>query len=79
MQSEIFAILKNNYKRSQASYVHVHGEWVTIIDMGLDYRLMPFAAKRILAKYPELHTVHFTGHFIEHVYTRETLKWLAIR
>ena len=39
---------------------------------------MPYAAKKILKKYPEIRTVHFTGGWMEHVYTRETLKWMGV-
>ena len=45
---------------------------------GMTERNMPFAAKRILARFPQIRMVHFTGGWTEHVYTRNTLKWMAI-
>jgi hypothetical protein len=41
-------------------------------------RNMPFAAKRILNKFPEIDLVHFTGGWVENIYTRNTLKWLNV-
>lgn len=78
LQQEIFGLLKKNYKSSKACYVSVNGENVTILDSGLPIRYYPYAAKKILAKYPELDFVHFTGQWTEYFYSRNTLKWLAV-
>lgn len=77
-QNEIFELLKKAYKRSNAIYVYFNGETVSITDKGLPFRYYPFAAKKILAKYPQVRMVYFLGGWTTHVYSRETLKWMAI-
>ena len=74
----IFELLTRSYKKSNPAYINVHGEYVTILDNGIAFRYLPYAAKKILAKYPQIRMVHFTGGWTEHVYSRETLKWMAI-
>ena len=77
-------ILEKNYKgvfvRPNALELSVDDDYLTIdvrkVD-GMKASNMAFASKRILAKYPQVKYVHFTGGWMEHVYTRETLKWLG--
>lgn len=81
----ICKILEKNYK---GVYVHPgamelseSADYLTI-DIrkveGMKVGNMAFAAKRILAKYPQVKFVHFTGGWTEHVYSRETLKWAGL-
>ena len=54
------------------------GDYLMLKAQGMTERNMPLAAKRILARFPEIRMVHFTGGWTEHVYSRNTLKWMAI-
>lgn len=54
------------------------GDYLMLKAQGMTGRNMPLAAKRILARFPEIRMVHFTGGWTEHVYSRNTLKWMAI-
>ena len=78
IQSGVFGLLKKNYKQSHAIYVYFNGNDISITDDRLPFRYYPFAAKKILAKYPQIRMVYFLGGWTTHVYSRETLKWLAI-
>ena len=53
-------------------------DYLTLKPQGMKERNMPYAAKKILARYPQIKFVHFTGGWVENVYSRETLKWLAV-
>lgn len=51
------------------------GDYVMLKVMDMKERNMPFCAKRILEKCPQIRMVQFTGGWTEHVYTRAFLKW----
>lgn len=78
MKEKIFKILTSSYKNSNPAYISVSDDYVTILDKGIAFRFLPYAAKRILDKFPQIRMVHFTGGWTEHVYTRNTLKWLGL-
>ena len=72
--------IEKNYKGVSVTLVELtnDGEWLIIKADGMKERNMPFAAKRILSMHEGIRYVHFTGGWTEHVYTRETLKWMGI-
>ena len=53
-------------------------DYVTVRAMDMKGRNMPYASQKILKRYPQIRYVHFTGGWQEHIYTRETLKWLGM-
>lgn len=67
-------LIEKNYKTTQIYSVSVLNDYVTL-RVSTNKCNYPYIALRILNKYPEIRVVHFTGGFIEYVYTRETLKW----
>ena len=75
-------IIERNYKFTCVPYGGIEltpdCSYVVLKVEGMKERNMPYAAKRILRKFPEIRMVHFTGGWTEHVYTRNTLKWMAI-
>ena len=82
IENIITNILEKNYKG-----VHVpcggvslskNCDYLMLNVQGMKLRNMPFAAKKILKCFPEIKMVHFTGGWMEHVYSRETLKWMAV-
>ena len=82
MEKKITDIIEKNYKGTRVGYIHCgkySSDYVTLIVLGLRHRNMPYAAKRILEAFPEVKWVHFTGGFVEYVYSRETLKWAGIK
>ena len=50
-------------------------DYLTLKPINLYGRNMPYAAKKILKRFPEIRYVHFTGGWVENVYSRETLRW----
>lgn len=77
MKATIFSVgelIKKNYKRAELQSVYVEEEYC-LLRCFTAKRNYPFIAKRLLNKFPELKTIHFTGGFIEDVYTRNTLAW----
>jgi len=73
-------IIEKNYKGTFVPYggIELSGSHVILRVDGMKERNMPFAAKRILNKFPEIDLVHFTGGWVENIYTRNTLKWLNV-
>ena len=79
---EIKNLIESNYKNTK-----VHA--ISLSDMDMDYLLLkcttgrngihPFIAQRILNTYPDIRVVHFTGGWMEAVYTRETLKYCGYK
>ena len=80
MKERIKEIIHSNYKNASCGYVGVSsdGDYATLIVLHLHTRFMPYAAKRILEEFPTVRYVHFTGGWTEHVYSRETLRWMGI-
>ena len=80
IQQEIFALIKKHYKSSECHYVSLTDtmDYAIICDTRLCVRNYPFIAKRILNNYPQIRVVMFIGGFQDYVYTRNTLKWLAV-
>lgn len=75
MKDKIVKLIESNYKRSRVHSIDLMGDYLTL-DATFDRAgTHPFVALRILNKYPDIRTVHFTGGWVEGVYTRETLRW----
>ena len=77
MEKKIRQIIEG-YKGVELGYLSCGDrfhDYVTLIAIGLKGRYMPFAAKKILEAFPEVRYVHFTGGWVETVYSRETLRW----
>lgn len=75
------AIVKilEGYKGVKVDSVVVCGltETMVVIRARINDKQMPLAATKILNKYPNVSIVHFTGGWIEYVYTRRTLSYLG--
>lgn len=78
-KSIICNIIEKNYKGTNCCYCNCGGGYATLIVIGMKERNMPYAAKRILEACREINFVHFTGRWVEHVYSRNTLKWMGIK
>ena len=72
---EITKLIENNYKRSKIYTISLRGDYLTLDATFSSCGKEPLVALRILNKYPEISVVHFTGGFIDGVYTRETLSY----
>ena len=76
-------ILEKNYKGVYVPYGGIElskgGDYLLLKVQGMKERNMPWAAKRILNRFPEIKMIHFTGGWTEYVYTRNTLKWMGIK
>ena len=85
MEAEIKALIENNYKHTTVESVCVEKSTIYKVDDVVTLRCntqtyrCPLIALRILNKYPSIRLVHFTGGWIEGVYTRETLKWAGYK
>ena len=55
------------------------GDYLILRVRDMKKRNMPYCAKRIFEKCPEIRIVHFTGDWTERVYTRESLKLAGIK
>lgn len=85
MEQAIKELIEKNYKFTTVEGVCVEGselhdgeQCVILRCITTSYRC-PLIAQRILNTYPRVRLVHFTGGWIEAVYTRETLKWAGYR
>jgi hypothetical protein len=72
----IKALVNDHYKHFKVDSVTIDGDIVTlecqITPESLRYK--PLVAKRILDKCPSIHFVHFTGGWLDSVFTRTTLE-----
>lgn len=75
MKDAIVKLIESNYKKSRVWKIDLSGDYLTLNCTTNRGGLHPYIALRILNKYPEIRTVHFTGGWVEGVYTRETLRW----
>ena len=79
----ICRMIEKNYSGTYVPFGGIElskdGDYVMLKVQGLKERYMPYVAKRILSKRPEIRMVHFTGGWLEHVYSRESLKWAGIK
>lgn len=75
MEKEIKALIEGNYKRTKVESIGLYDDYLKMVCHAGRSRIHPFIALRILNKYPSIRVVHFTGGWVEAVYTRETLKW----
>ena len=76
------AIVKiiESYKGVTAASVAIFGKKSLAIMInadGANGKNMPLIATKILNKYSDVEFVHFTGGFMEYVYTRRTLSYLG--
>lgn len=80
-QGEIARLIEKHYKNANPIYCSLtnEGDYATLIVLGLQTHKMPFVAKRILEAYPSIKFVHFTGGWVEHVYSRQTLKYAGYK
>ena len=84
MESKIKALIEKHYKTAKVFSVTVEPSALFKDDTcvyiqcsaGNNY---PRIAQRILNAYPDVRMVHFTGGWVEAVYTRETLRWAGYR
>lgn len=72
---KIAKLIESNYKRSRVHTIDLSGDYLTLDCTFSRSGMHPCVALRILNKYPDIRVVHFTGGWVEGVYTRETLKW----
>ena len=84
MEQEIKALIENNYKHTTVESVSVvksnfNNDDCVILRCNTQSYRCPLIALRILNKYKSVRLVHFTGGWIEGVYTRETLKWAGYK
>lgn len=78
-RDKIVETLRKHYKRTNITYACVSGDYLTmIVENCASYRY-PWIAKRVLDTYPEIRVVHFTGNWIEGVYTRNTLEYCGYK
>ena len=75
MEHEIETLIKKHYKNTTLESVKTIGDIVIIRCKPNKVITMSYIALRILNKYPQFHSVIFTGGWTEHYYSRETLKW----
>ena len=73
MKEKIKALIEK-YKDTTVDWVSVQGDYVIISCSTKEHKL-PYIALKILNKFPKVKSVHFTGGWVEHYYSRETLKW----
>ena len=85
MEEEIRKLIKKHYKTAVLEEIAVEKSAVFQDDTSVILKChnrsqdTPHIALRILNKYPEVRLVHFTGGWLEAVYTRETLKWAGYK
>ena len=79
MKDEIVKLIESNYKKSRVWEIDLSDDYLTLDVTFNRAGTHPLAALRILNKYPEIRTVHFTGGWVEGVYTRETLRWSGFK
>ena len=81
MKDIICKLIEKHYKGTYVPQggIDISGCYLTLKVNGMKSKNMAFCAKRILTKYPQIRYVHFTGGWTEHVYTRETLRWLGYK
>lgn len=75
---EIAKLIERNYKRSRVYAINLSGDKLDYLTLNCTFSrsgMHPFVALRIINKYPDIRIVHFTGGFIDGVYTRETLRY----
>ena len=65
------------YKSVGKSLVTTDGRYVAICAPAADTRYFPNIAKKILAKFPNLRWVYFTGKFQTYVYSKNTLSYMG--
>ena len=75
----IVKLIESNYKKSRVHAIDLSGEYLTLDASFNRNGNHPLVALRILNKYPDIDTVHFTGGWVEGVYTRETLRWCGYK
>ena len=73
MANNIKKEIITHYKGVSVELMRISGNYLMMKVYAPMYKY-PFMAKRILDKYKEIRTVHFTGAWLESVYTRETLR-----
>ena len=79
MEKEIKALIEKNYKRTTVAKIGLYDDYLKMVCFVGRACIYPFIALRILNKYPNIRVVHFTGDWVEGVYTRETLKWAGYK
>jgi hypothetical protein len=79
----ICRMIEKNYSGTSVPFGGIDlskdGDYLILKVKDMKERNMPYCAKRIFEKCPEIRMVHFTGGWVEHVYSRESLKWAGIK
>lgn len=75
---EIIIDIQSHYKDTVVEDSQLSGEYL-IMKVNTRTAKCPYIAKRVLDRNKDIHTVHFTGGWLEGVYTRETLKWAGYK
>ena len=78
MVQEILALIKKHYKTVRIEKAALEGDYLILKGVLFNHK-EPFVALRILNKHSTIRVVHFTGAWMEGVYTRETLRWCGYK
>lgn len=74
MEKKVMELIRKHYKTVRIDRAELSGDYLILHGVRFNHK-EPFVALRILNKFPDIRVVHFTGAWMEGVYTRETLKW----
>ena len=74
MEEKIIELIRKHYKTVRIEKATLEGDYLMLRGVFFNNK-EPFVALRILNKFPNIRVVHFTGAWMEGVYTRETLRW----
>lgn len=76
---EIVKLIEPHYKRSRVHSINLDDDYLTLkctLDRAGQH---PYVALRILNANPKIRVVHFTGGYVEGVYTRNTLSYAGYK
>lgn len=79
VQCKIVELVEKHYKNVKLNYCFVSDDYVTLSGEGITTTNSPWIAKRILDNIKSVRIVHFTGGWLEGVYTRNTLSWAGYK
>lgn len=78
MLQKIVNDIQSHYKDTVVEKSDLSGDYLTL-QVTTRNAKCPYIAKRILDRNKGIRVVHFTGGWIEGVYTRETLRWAGYK
>lgn len=76
---EIVKMIQSKYKGSRVYTLYLDEDYLTLDCAFSRSGMHPYVALRILNTYPNIRVVHFTGGYVEGVYTRNTLKYAGYK